>query len=222
MATVRVSKQFLTDVSEHVNKMRDAEVNSLKLPDAPDEVKYGQRSYMIEHLVWGEHHHFIDKIPKPWLCPKQRVDIKIGDPEEGGIQIEVRLQCDGTLFPPNTGAWCPDVMVSHSFIMDDANLRFFEVAALRPIYENELRKEQVRKKWAKTLRDVKAFFEAQPSVNAALKIYSALRLYVPKKHLIEVDREIERKANRGTLQLDEGALAAQAVEARLLQSTGGV
>lgn len=221
MATVRASKQFFTDLTEYVNKMRDAEVNSLKLPDTPDEVQFGRRSAMVEHLVWGEHKHLMDKLPVTWTSCKNQVDLQIGstDEEESGVRIGVRFKCNGTIFPPNhNGFYSPDVDVSHRFIMDADNMHYPEVALVRPIYQNELRKEQVRRKWAKTLSDVKNFFHAQPSVNAALKIYSALRLYVPKKYLIEVDREVERKANRATLQLDESALAAQAVEARLLQS----
>lgn len=229
MATVRISKAFLEEVKEHIDRMRNAELKSMNLEGIDTGFSNGgQPSKLAEHIEWGERYPLRTQMPKEWMVEPQSVDFRVYYKNEQGEfgKNFVNVQCSdikGTMLPPGSSGYRPDIDLKDEQVMNEASYALYpEMREIRRIFDISMKRMRVMEKWEKTSKQIREFFEAQPSLNAALKVYPALELYTPKNYLAEVAREVERKARRSTATLDADALAAQAVEVRLRQSLGGV
>lgn len=237
MATVRISKAFLEEVKDHIDRMRNAELKSMNLESIDAEFSNGnQPSKLAEHTKWGEHYPLRAQMPKEWMVEPHSVDFRVyyksvyyknesGEYDRRFANIHC-TDVKGTMLPPGVSGYRPDIDLKDEQVMNEASYALYpEMREIRRIFDITMKRMRVMEKWENTGTQIREFFEAQPSLNAALnaalKVYPALELYTPKKYLAEVAREVERKARRSTATLDEAALAAQAVEVRLRQSLGG-
>lgn len=218
MATVRISKQFISDVTSHINVLRDQEIKAEGLADSYSVDYKGMPSPLSEFILWGDHHHIKDEVPEDWCGKADDVDFRFRPGgSEGPFFYVTGKDTAGIKVPPKLGTYRPDVDLTEEFIMDDANMaRFPEIRVIRKQYAKAKLKYDIQQKWANNCAVVQRFFESKPSVNQALKAHESMRLYVPKKYLDIIDREVERTAP----DIDADNLAAQVVAVRLRQSVG--
>ena len=88
MAYVAISNQLLDEVRSKINRMKEAEVNSI--PEVTDNLAFNYVPTDFEKLVWGEHYHLKDAIPSSW---KRSVSELCGytEYEHNGRTIKTRL-----------------------------------------------------------------------------------------------------------------------------------
>lgn len=219
MATVRISKQLIADVADHINKMCATEIEAEGLThDTTFTLKYkSQRSPLAEFVLWGEHHHLRNAMPESWCNSVSEVDFRFNPTGIEGDHFYIKGEDVRVVAPPKTTTYRPDVDLTEEFIMDDANLaKFPEIKYIRVPYAKGKRRSDINTKWRTTRRSVTQFFESKSSLNKALAEHPSLRLYVPKKYLEIVDQEV----TRNKVAIDADALAAQVVALQLRQSTG--
>jgi len=221
MATVLVSKQFLSSVEEHINKMRDDELKLKRLSDCGSlELGALVKPRFLEAIAWGEHTHLRNMMPQEWLSNREyRISLELKTESNTKIQLPVEFPRGNALMPPQYSAYRNHTVTPEMLNDRDKYGSCPDYNLVVDTFKKLVERTAVFRKWGDTAAAVKKFFEACPSVNKAVALQPSMMLYVPKEYILKLETQVERK-KREVPEIDADNLAAQVVALRLCQSVG--
>ena len=87
---------------------------------------------------------------------------------------------------------------------------------LEQLAEKEIR-TTIQEKWDKVNKDIQAFLSKCKSLNEALRLWPALKVYVPEEYIDRVNHKVERRQRETEIieSVDIGELTAAAIAAKL-------
>ena len=227
MATVYISKTFLSDVEALINNMASDDVRFKfgSNRNAVDLSQFSNRLRFLENLAWPkEHIEQAVTMPERWKKRNTRASVRVHY-FQGGVERKVDLECininGATWFPPDFNAYGRFEVVEDALTMLHGDPQYPEA---RVIYEKFLTARDataLEQKWHNTKREVTNFFAACPSVNKALLLQPAMQMYVPRQYLDKIKRVEAAKVVREVPTIDAATLAAQAVEVSIARSING-
>jgi hypothetical protein len=82
--------------------------------------------------------------------------------------------------------------------------------------EKEIRTE-IHERWGKVNSDIQVFLNKCKSLNEALRLWPALKMYVPEEYIERVETKVERRKRETEIveSVDIGELTAAAIAAKL-------
>ena len=222
MATVLISKQFLSDVDDHINKMRDDELKFKGLTDCTSlELPPHIMPKFLEMIAWGEHLHLRDKMPQEWVKPQEnRMDLVVKPSNDVRATLTVEFKPGNAVMPPLYSRYHDHEVPLHVLFDKNVYCGYPDYQYVADAFEKSISRVEIFKKWNNTLDQVKKFFAACPSVNKALTLQPSMMVYVPKQYINKVEAQVERK-KREIPEIDAAALASQAVEMQIARSIHG-
>ena len=223
MAYVAISNDLIARVRNRIKSMRQAEVDSV-LPQ--NNVVMMDASELYNRGAWGDHTHLISAIPKDWLAKPEDATVYAEggytDPTGKDCIVKTALvfkQCTAAYRRPSTDYWNQANATHHI-----ASLR-----GLPPIpgrdeliarWEQACAAHDVVARWNKVESDILDFMRNCKSLNEALKLLPAIRMYVDKDDIERVERKIVRAPREHLVaEIDAGSIAAAAIAARLTEAT---
>ncbi len=222
MATVAVGTKFRDELTAHIETLR---IKDTQQQVGPVENQFtaddSTRTWAIARL-WGEHYPLHDQMPADWVTNTDSLNISVQDEECGNHAFRLLFPVTPIKVPPRMGTWD---------ITSRLRMNRETIAILARTYEpfNRMLVEhdkvravmQLTKKWVETRKSVLDFFNAFPSVNAALKHTPSMQLFVPNAVMERVNSKTARsKADIEAPSIDAEALAAQVVGIHLRNATG--
>ncbi len=222
MATVTVGTKFREELAAHIETLRikdtQQQVGLIENQFVADDPT---RQWAIARL-WGEHYPMHDQMPSEWVTNTDSLNINIQDEECGNHAFRLLFATAHIKVPPRMGSWDITSRMRMNREMIAMLARTYEPFN-RMLAEHDKAREvvQLTKKWSSTKESVLNFFNAFPSVNAALKHTPSMQLFVPNAVMERVNSKAARsKADIEAPSIDAEALAAQVVGIHLRNATG--
>jgi hypothetical protein len=220
MATVYITQELSGRVSNAIRKMQDLEITQQNAEI--NRAIETDTSEFLTKAMWSDHLHIKDQLPSDWmsintgpsLYVKVPVDIEGIDDAEITHQIGFRNQ--KVTNRPSHDRWSePKIFCTKAYL--EANFHMVGVPEILQFVDRiELNKE-IKTKWAKVEADVMLFLGKCKSLNEAIKLWPAVKMYIPHEYIQRVEQKIERKVREKEI-LDSTPveeLTAAAVAARL-------
>lgn len=209
MAYVAISNQLMDEVRSKINRMKEAEVNSI--PAVMDNLSFNTVPHDYEQLVWGEHFHLKDSIPPSW---KRNVGELCGYAEytHNGRTLKTRLYiklANKIGVPPDQNSY-----TAH-FYMPETH------PDMAPIIERDKQVDDISNKWNAISSKIRDFLGNCKSLNEAVKLWPDVRIYIPQSYMDRMLAKSERtaekisKASEFLKQIDTDTAIAAAVGARM-------
>ena len=218
MALVKFSKDCKERTREIIDRMRRNEHERLPYIET---IYIDPADPRVAPLVFGEHAHLLPHLPKQWLQQRERIIIKFktrvlldaGDGKTNSVEPTFILRSN----VPDKGFTCPPTDTYNCTRTYDT---LEEMIAVWPEFSEWKANVEARvactAKWNKIRDDVIKFFEAFPSVNAALKHTPAMMMYLDPEDVARMERKVERSRPQDAAPaVDVGALVGAAVGHRL-------
>lgn len=196
MATVRISKQLLSDVNDKIEGMAQmaAKDSGTSVDDLMAKAPMSEKFAMIEDAMWGEHVHLRAVIPADWCNPNNQFDVYFHDKEEDGgepkyfwnpyIDVAPKATC-----PPSHKGYRPTVRVPFEVWSKYPALN--EILAQYAAIDAE--KQAIQRKYRDVRVQVKAFLESCKSLADAAKKWPGVLLYIPDSYKREMERVVIRE-----------------------------
>lgn len=203
MATVLISKALKHSVDTRIQKMRQAEMATY-IPVAPT----ADLTALIEHVLWGEHLPLLQQIPRAWLHdvgPMRFIVTNLS----GGNEMLLRLQVPKAKMPP-TAEYVPynkDLTLTKAYLFDSALDVFPEVHMLRAAVDLTEEGAAVQAKWSGVQTAINTLLNTARSVNEAVTLVPALRLYLDDDIKARLDTVVAKAPSNS-----KAARAARAAE----------
>lgn len=225
MATVLISNRFIDDVRNLVDGLMNddvkfkcgTELGKVSLAHIKTPLRY------LESVAWmPEYAHYATSMPQRWKKQSNRMDFRVAMTRSDGVNVRLGLSAvdlnDATWFPPDFGPYH-----DHDITLDElkaaaANPDYPEAALLLDAFTKKERSVELELKWRTTREEVIKYFTACPSVNKAIMLNPAMKMYVPKQYLKRLEQPAPTKTKREIPQIDVGQLAAHAVEVSIARS----
>jgi hypothetical protein len=218
MATVYITKELETKVKNRIHKMRDREVE-LEVPDHEKHITT-DASELLMQMAWGDYKHVFPQLPKEWLVHNKTQDVNVLTEEDDNGNAEkyhfnfVGLQ--HYYAPPTADRWggprptCTKAWLETKLHLTGAQDMMDQLA------QKEIR-TTIFDKWNKTNNDIQAFLGKCKSLNEALRLWPALKIYVPEEYIQRVEYKVERRKRETEIieSVDIGELTAAAIAAKL-------
>lgn len=222
MATVLVSKQFISDVEDHISNMRNDELKFKKLDDCTSlELSGTIKPKFLEAIAWGEHIHLRSMMPKEWLNEREyRISLELKTEGNTRIFLPVEFPRSSTAMPPGFSGYRNYTVTQEMLDDRDKYGSCPDYALVVDAFKKSIERDAVCKKWGETTDAVKKYFNACPSVNKAVMLQPSMMVYVPKQYIMKIEKPVERKS-REIPEIDAAMLAAQAVEMQIARSIHG-
>ena len=209
MAYVAISNQLMDEVRSKINRMKEAEINSI--PAVMDNLSFSYVPHDYEQLVWGEHFHLKDIIPSSW---KRNVGELCGfaEYEHSGRTMKTRLYiklANKIGVPPDQNSYTAHFQMSETH------------PDIAPIIERDKQVNDINDKWNAIGSKIRDFLNNCKSLNEAVKLWPDVRIYIPdsymKRMLAKSERTAEKisKASEFLKQIDTDTAIAAAVGARM-------
>ena len=209
MAYVAISNQLMDEVRSKINRMKEAEVNSI--PAATDNLAFNYVPTDFEKLVWGEHYHLKDVIPSSW---KRNVSDLCGytEYEHNGRTMKTRLYiklANKIGVPPDQNSY-----TAHFLMTEDH-------PDMAPIIQRDKQIDDINTKWNAIHTKLRDFLNNCKSLNEAVKLWPDVRIYIPQSYMDRMLAKSERtaekisKASEFLKQIDTDTAIAAAVGARM-------
>jgi hypothetical protein len=215
MALVRITRKLIEDVSTTCHRMLQAECEQ---DIGPIIATFNGQLHndFIDRVTWGDHLHLKSLIPNDWLRSTSSVYLRFTLNDNRHINVEFR-DLNVSMRPGlNYTSYDPPKINLDS--MYHLREQFPVIDEIYKAVDQQTRKRDLEARWKKTREDVLAFLDKCKSLNEALKLFPAIRLYIPAQYLAEVDRKVVReKEERKDLLSAETVeeLTAAAMAARL-------
>lgn len=227
MATVGITKELITRVERKIDTMRKAE----RISDIPSiDTSYSiDASLMYNIGCWGaEHVHIVDIIPSSWMetatdevitvSGHTEVITAAGLTETTALKANVRFTEMAYAYKRiRANYW--DRIASE---MTPDQVRAFPEetpgrAQLLQRWDDAINELALNNRWAKVAVDVVGFLNKCKSLNEAVKLFPAVRMYIAHEDLQRLDRKLERPAQRADIleSVDTAGLTAAAIAAKL-------
>lgn len=217
MATVYITQELSSRVSDVIKRMRDADITTQNADTGrPIEL---DTSEFLTKAMWGEHLHLKDQLPSEWLSINSGPTMTITMPaDEDGKQVKhmIGFRNQKVINRPNHDRWSePKIECTKAFL--DANVDMTGVLNILGYIDRMELNNEIKAKWSKVEQDVLLFLGKCKSLNEALKLWPGVKLYIPSEYIRRVEHKVERKVRekeiKESVATDE--LTAAAIAARL-------
>jgi hypothetical protein len=218
MATVNITKEFKDRVRSRIRSMHRKELET-ELPNL-NKTNVIDASYLFHYGCWGKDHMgLVYAIPGEWLTPvtDARIDIK-GEVDGKPTSCSVRFSGMSAFMRPKEGYYNR----SESVIDYEDLLALPEVVAGRAealaAWEENKQVVEIKAKWDKVDREIIEFFDKCKTLNEAVKLFPAVRMYVDRDDIERLERKAVRITERRKIvqEMATDELTAAAIAAKLM------
>lgn len=225
MAYVAISKDLIERVKSNIRHMNRSEVVSSCPTIAVGKSVSKDASALFTRGCWGARAHLLELIPKDdWCSPLTSVDIYVyGSTTVNDVLHNVRT---GIRFTDLTNAWGQPERNSYypytrcDFHIDDLRALPEEMAGrseLLAVYEEAVTQTGIDVRWAKIMSDMVEFLHKCKSLNEAIKLFPAVKMYVDKHDIERMERKVERAPRQDlTADVDTDGITAAAIAVKLM------
>jgi hypothetical protein len=217
MATVYITKELSNQIKRRIEKMRDHEVES-DIPKHDKSVEL-DASELLMQASWGDHLHVLPQLPKDWLKKSMSQEINVITTGEDGQEQKYCVTV-GRLTNyyeiPTAERWgAPRPQCTKAWLESKLHLVGAQ-EMLERLSDKEVR-TTIFSKWDKVNADIQLFLNKCKSLNEALRLWPALKMYVPEEYIDRVNHKVERRQRETDIieTVDIGGLTAAAIAAKL-------
>ena len=217
MATVYITKELENKVHNRIVKMRDQEVH-MEVPDHDKAINV-EATELLMQMAWGDHRQVFHQLPIEWLKKTTQQDFYVvmnpGEDKENKYNVQL-VGLANYYEPPTAERWSsPRPACTKGWLESRMHLTGAQEIMNR-LAEKEIC-TTIHEKWAKVDSDIKLFLGKCKSLNEALRLWPALKVYVPNEYIERVETKVERRKREtdiiATVDLEE--LTATAIAAKL-------
>lgn len=211
MAYVAISGQLMDEVRGKINRMKEAELNSL--PPSTDNLSFSYVPHDYEAMVWGEHLHLKSVIPATWMryVEEIRGTTEFTHNERTHkASLYVKLSTRVPAPPiPNASSYRAEITMPETH------------PDMAVVIERNRQVLDITDKWSALSSKIRDFLNNCKSLNEAVKLWPDVRVYIPdsymKRMLVKSERTAEKisKASEFLKQIDTDHAIAAAVSARM-------
>jgi hypothetical protein len=211
MAYVAISNQLMDEVRSKINRMKEAELNSL--PPSNDNLSFSYVPQDYETLIWGEHLHLRNVIPDTW---KRHVGEICGTAQFSHNErthkanLYIKLGAKVSAPPiPNASSYRADITMPETH------------PDMAVVIERNKQVLDITDKWSALSSKIRDFLNNCKSLNEAVKLWPDVRIYIPQSYMDRMLAKSERtaekisKASEFLKQIDTDHAIAAAVSARM-------
>lgn len=222
MAYVGISGELITNVENHISRMRHKERDAFTKPSGTLELSEAPQEVVA--LLWGEYAHLQNLLPEEWMCKNTGVDLHLNytlddspDADKHSTTFTIKYSKQ-LMAPPNVSSYRYDVQVP----MNTCPI---------PLAEDFLKwsKEMsaIESRWATVRKQIVTFLKSCKSLNEALKLWPDVRIYIPDEFIKRVERKVERevalsRAASALANVDTDAAISAAMTARMMGAMQGL
>ncbi len=212
MATVKITKELTKRTEGIVNTMREKELLSLFL-EKDFKVSGVDASDLYNRIAWGaDKMHLIKEMPDGWIRRVEISDILVTELHSISL-FDMR----SAFIRPTAeryGGQIPKITVAELAEIPD---HIIGVAELRQAVKNCEARLSIRKRWEGVSTKVSEFLAKCSTLNEAVKIYPAVRMYIHVSDLERLDRKVDKSAKSKEVieNIDFDALTAAAVASKI-------
>ena len=218
MATVYITKELEKRIHNRICKMRDREVE-LEVPDNEKAIVIDATELLMQ-MAWGDYKPVFTQLPKEWLKHSKTQDFNvICNIDDVGEETRYCVNIVGLTNyyePPTAERWgYPRPSCTKQWLESKMHLTGTK-EILMQLAEKEIR-TTIQEKWDKVNKDIQAFLSKCKSLNEALRLWPALKIYVPEEYIDRVNHKVERRQRETEIieSVDIGELTAAAIAAKL-------
>jgi hypothetical protein len=220
MATVYITQELSTRVSNAIRRMQDLEITQHNAEiNKAIEV---DTSEFLTKAMWGNHLHIKDQLPSEWLSINTgptlhvKVPVAIEDIDDAEISHQIGFRNQKVINRPNHDRWSePKIYCTKAYL--EAHDYMAGVPEILQFVDRIELNREIKAKWSKVEADVMLFLGKCKSLNEAIKLWPGIKMYVPHEYIQRVEQKIERKVREKQI-IDSTPveeLTAAAVAARL-------
>lgn len=218
MATVYITRELETRIHNKIVKMRDQEVQ-IEVPNNDKPIIIDATELLMQ-MAWGDYKHVFPQLPKEWLKYSKGQDINvITEVAEDGLETKYCVSITGLSnyyeIPTNDRWSAPRPSCTREWLQTKLHLTGAQ-EILDQLVEKETR-TVINEKWDKVASDIRLFLSKCKSLNEALRLWPALKMYVPEEYIDRVNHKVERRQRETeiTMTVDLEELTATAIAAKL-------
>lgn len=219
MATVYITRELENRIHNKIVKMRDQEVQ-IEVPNNDKQI-HTDASELLMQMAWGEYQNVFHQLPKDWLKYSKTQDVNIIIPMDDSDGNELRygitiVGLQSYYEIPTADRWGgPRPSCTKAWLETRLHLTGAQ-EILDQLAEKEIR-TTINEKWDKVDSDIKLFLSKCKSLNEALRLWPALKMYVPEEYIDRVNHKVERRKREEEISLvvDLEGLTATAIAAKL-------
>lgn len=218
MATVYITKELEKRIHNRICKMRDQEVQ-IEVPDNEKSLTL-DASELLMQMAWGDYKHVFPQLPREWLAHNKNQDFNvIAHVDEAGNETKYCVSLVGLTEyyePPTPHRWgAPRPSCTKEWLQTKLHLNGTQYI-LDQIAQKEIR-TTITEKWDKVANDISTYLSKCKSLNEALRLWPALKMYVPEEYIDRVNHKVERRQRETeiTMTVDLEELTATAIAAKL-------
>jgi hypothetical protein len=194
MATVYITKELENRVHNKIVKMRDQEVQ-IEVPSHDKSITV-DASELLMQMAWGDYKNVFPQLPKEWLKHSKSQDINVVtgvDDKNNEMKYCINVTGLSMYYEiPTVDRWSgPRPSCSKQWLETRMHL-----TGTQDILDKLAEKEictTIHAKWGKVDADIKLFLSKCKSLNEALRLWPALKMYVPHEYIERVETKVERR-----------------------------
>ena len=220
MASVRISDKLVSETRDAIRQMRDAEQR--RTPGVPSEISVlPNDERVMRRYVLEQERDAYRIVPKGWLGEHESMALHLTIelvPAVDGSSAKVMRQEFTLRAPSGNKFYMPHGRYSKYSNTSRLEAKFADGAwPEAQAFVNKARSDyEVRQRWEKVEVQVVDFLRQYPSLNAAVKAWPGVKLYIPKQYVEALDRKVERcKVDVAVPGLNYDELTAAAVAHRM-------
>ena len=217
MATVYITQELSSRVSDAIKRMRDADITTQNA-ETGRAIELDTSEFLTK-AMWGNYLHLKDQLPHEWLSLNTGPTMTIVMPaDDDGKQVKhmIHFRNQKVLNRPNNDRWSePKIECTKAFL--DANVDMAGVLNILGYIDRMDLNNEIKAKWSKVEADVMLFLGKCKSLNEALKLWPGVKLYIPAEYIRRVEHKVERKVREKEIveSVATEELTAAAIAARL-------
>lgn len=217
MAYVAISGELRDSIRRNIQAMCRRELQAAPPTEKTEIVQSHQITDHHYQLSWGEFVHLKDQMPKEWMRYTESLQLKADrciDDEGRTVSAFIQLTFPGKIAsPPGTEHWGRRVSVSEDY------------PGMKEMLDAAHQRLEINARWDKILNDVAKFIANCKSLNEALKLWPALRAYIPQNYLDRIDQKVAKVKDSAALevlkQIDTESATAAVVGLRFIEAAQG-
>jgi hypothetical protein len=222
MSYVGISGDLITNVENHISRMRNKEREAFTTPNGMLELDEAPQEVVA--LLWGEHAHLQNLMPEKWMTKNTGVDLHLNytlddSPDANKYSTIFTVKYSTQLMaPPNMSSYRHDIEVPMNTCPIPQAEDFLK-------WSKEM--SAIEARWATVRKQIVNFLKSCKSLNEALKLWPDVRIYIPDEFLKRVAHKVERevsvsRAAAALANVDTDAAISAAMTARLMGSMQGL
>lgn len=218
MASVRISDKLINEVRDAINGMRQAEQGRLG-PISSHISVLDRDERILQRFLLPEERDAYRIVPRGWLEAHETLSLHLAFTLDPEAESPKTTRAEITL-TPQQGAKFHLPKDRYSKYNSSTRLEARHADGKWPecdAYVAHVRAaHEIRVRWEKVATDVVGFLRQYPSLNAAVKAWPNVKLYIPKGYLDALERKVERsKAEVAVPEINLDELTAAAVAHRM-------